>query len=166
MPSLDDFAKLNSKWLGYRYVVASTELSLDGLGLSTLGITEIDFPVMSVQYTTIPSLSTVEQKIPSKITFSNMVLRAPVVRNSIFFKKIDGAAKALRGQPNEPFNLIIAEFDATGAALSTAVPIVIWTATGCLATSFSTPSADANFQGGVPLESLTLKVDNFYRPTI
>jgi len=161
----DFISQLDGKWLGYKYVIASPEISRIGISIPAIGISEIQFPSVLAELKEIPSLSTEPSYIPSRYNFGELVLRAPVSRNAVLFSIMERQREALRGQGAfSSFDLVIAELDFDG--LSQAVPIAIWFAIGCHAISFTTATANNNSSSNMPLDELRLKVTDFYRPTI
>lgn len=156
---------LNEKWTGFRYVVAASDIDeIAGAAMAAAGITQIIPPQVSIEMRTVPSLSTVKRHIPSAYSCGQLILLAPVVRNTALYRRVEEQLNALKGQEYQPFNLIIAEFGAS--SLVSAIPIAIWFAEGCQAVNFKAPNANANYVGEMPLEELTLQVDRFYRPIL
>lgn len=164
LPTRSELERLNSMWMGYKYIVVATGISDDSLALNSLGITEVEFPQVSLQYKELPTLSTQQEFIPTKKIVGDLILRAPVVRNSAFFKLWKNQAATLTGSDNKAINLLVAEYG-NQAVTDTLLPITIWVAAGCQPKTFKTASANANFTGSIPLEQITFRVTDFYRPT-
>lgn len=166
--------RANSLWLGYRYVIATFPQSFTGAGgfgsfesiagIASLGVTEVDLPTVSVNLLKIPSLSTFERHIPNRISYSELVLRAPTFRNTAFWDKIQAQIKALsdpESYKGVPEVLVLAEYEQS--ITTDALPIAVFTFNGVQAISYTPAKANAQGTGTVPLEELRLQVDNMSR---
>jgi len=77
-------------------------------------ISEITLPELKVEYRTIPTLSSKEQKVKSKVVYGELVLKGMITRNPVFFQEIQRAIDQLAGNPRQALygarNYIIACF--------------------------------------------------------
>lgn len=164
-----------SYWRGFRYLVSSVERPQ----FVGIGITQITMPTITTSMRVVPTLSHREIKIPDKIKYTPMILRAPVSRGvpvpfglgSAYNPKIVGtlyeflqetqSALDLE-QSHRTFTLAIIEFESQ--SVTDLVPIATYVAEGCQASKFVPADADAQFEGSVlPLDTLELEVDRFNR---
>ena len=167
---------LNRFWLGYRYtIVAMPEgLSLrslfDAAALTTLGISEVIFPTKSIEMYTVPTLSTVEKKIPDKRTVSDLVLRAPIFRNKAFWDRIGKSEQAL--QDASVYNdiietIMVIEFESQPGPsnplfeiLGGFFPLAVVICKGCQARAITPASANTQGVSSAPLEEIRFAVDD------
>lgn len=161
----------NSKWLGYRYIIYSvpnagliTGFGTSPLSYSAAGVSEIVFPTITATLRKIPSLSTVDRFIPNHISHSELILKAPTTRGSAFWDRINLQKRALQEDglyQNIPESIIIGEFEAN--TIVDLAPIAVWTARGVQATKFTPASANSQGTGAIPLETLSLQIDELIR---
>jgi len=149
-------------WTGLRYQLLPASLSLAAqANLLLAEIGEIIFPTVEIQYTTIPSLSTIERKIPSRKITGDLTLRGGVFRNHGFFKQLEAMSDVLKGTENYNDNIVdlmVVEFEI--GPIAKAIPIASWVCVGCQAKSYTPAPANAN-QSGIPFQELVMSVDDF-----
>lgn len=168
---LQSIRNLNTKWLGYRYIVFSVPNTpsvfqgiLDVAGIATAGISEIDFPRMNVDLRRIPSLSTKDRYIPRHISHGDMVLRAPTIRQTALYNRIVAQAEAIGSKDQYrsiPESIVIAEYEASTAI--DLLPLAVWSAVGAQPKSFKPAPANSQGSGIMPLEELVLQIDELKR---
>ena len=176
MAITETIKQLNSFWLGYKYTVVGMPegISVASLantaGLTTLGITEVVFPTVQVELYKVPSLSTIERHIPRSIKNSELILRAPSLRNTAFWDRIEKQIIALQDPSTyaqTPETIMVVEFDiragTSDIALDLINPLAIWICRGAQASSFIPAPANAMGSVSVPLDELRLQVDGIER---
>jgi len=166
----DFVSSLNSIWLGYRFVAifypdnASFSTIKDAVAMNSIGITSVDFPKVDVRRLKVPSLSSRDYSVPAGVSYSPLVIKAPVVRNQALWNRIEAQVDTVRYPrkfQDSGETIIISEFGAS--AVTDVVPIAVWIMTGCKAISFETASADSNGGTAMPLETLTFEVKTMSR---
>jgi len=179
MAELDLLDRVVEKWLGSNYIIYSTRDPI----LISAGISEIEFPQANIEYIAQTGLSTKTQQIPVGVSYTDLVLRAPVERaNTILSFKlnkminylkgrrglIELGASALLGVDNKKIdplqtqyeNFVITAFNG-GAAVGKA-PIAVWFAGDCLLGGYTTDSANIN-DARIISETARFKIGSFKR---
>jgi hypothetical protein len=148
-------------WRGYRFVIASADIK--ALGIIGAGVTTITFPTISSSVRAIPSLSDEEIKIPTKLTYSPMILTATVSRTGGLYNFMLDTINNLKGNTKfEPFTLSIAEYESS--TLFDLIPLKVWVVEGCIPSFYTPPSADSvSSPTKLPTESLTLEIKRIYQ---
>lgn len=171
--ALQALRNLNAKWLGYKFIIFSMPEGrffnpgdASKLAIPAAGISEIEFPRVNIEMRKIPTLSTVERHIPRRVSYGDLVLRAPTIRQTTLWDKIKLQQNALRDPElyeDVPETLVIGEFE-TQHVLNL-LPIAIWAIRGAQAKSFKPATANAQGSGIMPLEELHMQVDEVARLT-
>lgn len=160
---------LAQRWLGFRYVVfsvpqAGVSFASIAQNLASVGIQEIVFPTVTIEQFSVPTTSTREYYVPTRLSHSDLVLRAPVLRNSGLWARVNLQKEALIDPTqfdNVPEILVVSEFEIN--TVVDTVPIATWVCEGVQLKTFTTAAANAQGHGIVPLEEARFQVDDFYR---
>ena len=147
-------------WLGFRYAIVPLNVDLHP-EMVLARVAEIQFPNASVEQTIIPTLSTRETKIPSRIVFGDLVLRGAVFTDTQpLWNQIKKQIDMLEGKTpyvETPIDFLITTFE--HGSFIKSVPLANWIIRGAQAKSYAPAPANAN-SDALPLQELTLSVDS------
>jgi hypothetical protein len=124
-------------------------------------ISEIIPPQINVEYRVIPTLSSQEQKVKSKVSYTDLTLKGLITRNNVFFQEIQRAVAQLQGDPTQALysarNYIIACFGR--ASLLDSAPIRQILIQNAQPKNLKLGAMNANSDGSMPVDEITFVVD-------
>jgi hypothetical protein len=126
-------------------------------------VTEIEFPSTNIEYRVIPTQCTIEQKIPSRVTYGDLILRSTVIRNNVFAQQMQRAVDLLNGEAGATYDavsndFIIALYGNNG--VTDILPIRSFFVKNAQPKAYTPARADANGGMNMPLEELVFTIDS------
>jgi hypothetical protein len=155
-------SNINSRWTGFRYQLLSAKFDISRQAIVLADVSEIEFPEIQIEYKEIPTLSSKQRKIPSRIVYGELTLRGSVIRSPILFQELKRTLDVLRGQgsyANAPNDFVIALYG--NSSVFDALPIRQWLVKNAQPKSFKAAKASANDDGSMPVDEITFTVDEF-----
>jgi hypothetical protein len=172
----DTVKELNSFWLGFKFTIATLPQTGLGMNLANIGalsnnlalasVSEVTLPTADISLKEIPSLGHRKSFIPTGVTFSDLIIKAPVMVNQVLWKTFLQQVNVLDGTADWKYSkssILLAEFDMHEKKIIGSLPIAIWVFEGCQAKSFTPAPANAQSSSMIPLDVLTLHIDAMKR---